>query len=70
MAEGELEELIRTNDLSLTEEGYLSIITRKTASLISAAAQVGAILGECFGRKKEGLGQLWIGCGHRLSTHG
>ena len=31
MAEGELEELIRTDDLSLTEEDYLSIIKRKTA---------------------------------------
>ncbi|MCX8118214.1 MAG: polyprenyl synthetase family protein [Desulfobacterota bacterium] len=46
MAEGELEELIKTNDLSLTEEEYLFIVTRKTASLFSAAAQVGAILGE------------------------
>jgi octaprenyl-diphosphate synthase len=46
MAEGELEELIKTNDLSLTEEEYFSIIARKTATLFSAATQVGAILGE------------------------
>lgn len=46
MAEGELEELTKTDDLSLTEEGYFSIINRKTASLFSAATQVGAILGE------------------------
>src|SRR5208337_1562567 len=45
IAEGELEELIKTNDLSLTEECYLSIIARKTAYLISAATQIGAILG-------------------------
>lgn len=45
MAEGELEELVRTNDLSITEEKYLSIIFKKTASLISAATQIGAILG-------------------------
>ncbi len=51
MAEGELEELIRTNDLSLTEEDYLSIVNRKTASLFSAATQVGAILG---GASEEG----------------
>lgn len=46
MAEGELEELIKTNDLSLAEEGYFSIIAGKTAALFSAATQVGAILGE------------------------
>ncbi len=46
MAEGELGELMKTNDLSLVEEDYFSIITGKTASLFSAATQVGAILGE------------------------
>ncbi len=45
MAEGELDELVKTNDLSITEEKYLSIIFKKTASLISAATQIGAILG-------------------------
>ena len=58
MAEGELEELIRTDDLSLTEEGYLSIITRKTASLISAASQVGAILAEVSEEKKMALSRF------------
>jgi octaprenyl-diphosphate synthase len=53
MAEGELDELIKTNDLSLTEEGYLSIIARKTGALISAAAQIGAILGN-ISEEKEG----------------
>jgi octaprenyl-diphosphate synthase len=46
MAEGELEELIKTNDLSTTEGDYFSIIKRKTAALFSAATQIGAILGE------------------------
>jgi len=46
MAEGELEELIKTNDLSITEENYFSIIIRKTAALFSAATQIGAILGD------------------------
>lgn len=55
MAEGELEELIKTDDLSLTEEAYLSIITRKTASLISAAARIGAILGNVPGAGQKAL---------------
>ncbi len=53
MAEGELDELVRTNDLSLTEEGYFSIIARKTGALISAAAQIGGILGN-ISEDKEG----------------
>ncbi len=55
MAEGELEELIKTNDLSLSEEGYFSIIARKTAALFSAATQVGAILGEALEEKERAL---------------
>jgi octaprenyl-diphosphate synthase len=58
MAEGELEELIKTNDLSLSERNYLSIITRKTASLISAAVQIGAILANVSSRKEEALSQF------------
>jgi octaprenyl-diphosphate synthase len=63
MAEGELEELIRTDDLSLTEEGYLTIITRKTASLISAAAQIGAILGNVSEEKKIALTNYGLNVG-------
>jgi octaprenyl-diphosphate synthase len=63
MAEGELEELIKTNDLSLTEEDYLSIITRKTASLISAATQIGAILGEVSEDKEKALSEFGMNVG-------
>ena len=63
MAEGELEELIRTDDLSLTEEGYLSIITRKTASLISAASQVGAILANVSEEKEKALSHFGMDVG-------
>jgi octaprenyl-diphosphate synthase len=55
MAEGELEELIKTNDLTITEESYFSIIKRKTAALFSAATQVGAILGEASEEKERAL---------------
>ncbi len=63
MAEGELEELIKTNDLSLTEDGYLSIITRKTAFLISAATQIGAILGNVFEEKERALSDFGMNVG-------
>jgi octaprenyl-diphosphate synthase len=63
MAEGELEELIKTNDLSLTEDGYLSIITRKTAFLISAATQIGAILGNVSEEKERALSDFGMNVG-------
>jgi octaprenyl-diphosphate synthase len=63
MAEGELDELIRTDDLSLAEEGYLTIISRKTASLISAAAEIGAILGNVSEEKKSALASYGMDVG-------
>jgi octaprenyl-diphosphate synthase len=63
MAEGELDELIKTNDLSLTEEGYFSIIARKTGALISAAAQIGCILGNTSEEKEEALTRFGMDVG-------
>jgi len=63
IAEGELEELICTNDLSLSEEKYLSIIARKTAYLISAATQIGAILGNAPAEKEEALAKFGMEVG-------
>ena len=63
IAEGELEELVKTNDLSLTEECYLSIIARKTAYLISAATQIGAILGNVSEEKEAALAKFGMDVG-------
>jgi octaprenyl-diphosphate synthase len=63
MAEGELEELIKTNDLSLTEKNYISIVTQKTAFLISAAAQIGAILGNVPKERERALSQYGMDVG-------
>lgn len=63
MAEGELDELTRTDNLSQTEETYLSIIARKTASLMSAATQVGAILGNVSGAKEKALSDFGLDVG-------
>jgi octaprenyl-diphosphate synthase len=63
MAEGELEELIKTDDLDVTEEDYLLIITRKTASLISAATQIGAILGNVSEERERALADFGMGVG-------
>lgn len=45
VAEGETMQTEKSSDFELTEEEYITIIANKTASLIAAACQVGAILG-------------------------
>ncbi len=45
LAEGEILQLIKSFDIHTTEEDYYQIIYGKTAALISAACEVGAILG-------------------------
>lgn len=44
IAEGEVLQLLNCNDASTTEEKYLAVISRKTAILFSAAAQLAGIL--------------------------
>lgn len=43
MGEGQVLELLHTDDLELSAEGYLGVIKAKTAVLIAAACQMGAI---------------------------
>lgn len=45
MSEGEVFQLMKCGDSSLTEAEYLSIVEKKTAVLISAACESGAVLG-------------------------
>jgi octaprenyl-diphosphate synthase len=45
MAEGEVLQLVHSDNLEIDEEEYLEVISRKTAVLISAACQIGAIFG-------------------------
>ncbi|NIO03954.1 MAG: octaprenyl diphosphate synthase [Proteobacteria bacterium] len=63
LAEGEMQELINTSDLSLAEDRYIWIITRKTAALISAACQIGAILGGVDREKETSLGDFGLNLG-------
>lgn len=45
MSEGEVLQLVNSDNLEISENEYLEVITRKTAVLISAACQSGAIFG-------------------------
>lgn len=46
MSEGEIHQLLHRGDLALDERQYMEVIRRKTACLIQAACQVGALLAE------------------------
>jgi octaprenyl-diphosphate synthase len=60
IAEGEVLQLMTTNDLQTTVAAYLEVIRAKTAELFAAASRIGAVLAgrpepeeralECFGR--------------------
>lgn len=46
IAEGEVQQLMTSNDTSTSEEDYLQVISSKTAALFSAACQIGAVVAE------------------------
>lgn len=62
MAEGEVLQLIHADNLEIAEQDYLEVITRKTAALISAACQIGAILGGAEAAQEKALSAY----GHNL----
>jgi octaprenyl-diphosphate synthase len=45
IAEGEVLQLLNCHDADTTEARYLEVVSRKTAKLFEAAAQIGAVLG-------------------------
>ena len=63
MAEGQILELIHTNDWDTDRETYLEIIRSKTAELISAACVCGAIIAGAGGAAEETLGRFGLSAG-------
>ena len=55
MAEGEILQLINSHNLEISEQEYIEVITRKTAILIAAACQIGAIFGGADGEREEAM---------------
>jgi octaprenyl-diphosphate synthase len=55
MSEGEVFQLIKCGDINITEKEYLTIIEKKTATLISAACAVGGVLGNASDSQIEAL---------------
>ena len=55
LAEGEILELIKTSDARTSEEEYFEVIACKTAVLLSAACEIGALLGKVDDEKRAAL---------------
>ena len=62
LAEGEIMELLRTSDINTTEKDYYEVIDNKTAVLLSAACEIGALLGNVDAEKRLALREF----GHHL----
>jgi octaprenyl-diphosphate synthase len=55
IAEGEVLQLVTSNDTTTTEKAYLEVINAKTAQLFAAAAQIGAVVCDRPAREEEAL---------------
>lgn len=55
IAEGEVMQLLSTGELDLTEERYINVVKSKTAILMSAACEAGAILGSASPDKQRAM---------------
>jgi octaprenyl-diphosphate synthase len=55
MIEGELYQLTKAGDASITEDEHFEIIRRKTAHLFSGCAEIGGLLGECAPDERTAL---------------
>ena len=64
MSEGEVFQLMKAGDTNITEKEYLSIVEKKTSTLISAACAIGGILGNAPDSRIEALTRF----GMRLGT--
>jgi octaprenyl-diphosphate synthase len=55
IAEGEVMQLVTSNDLETTEDAYLAVIAAKTAQLFTAASRLGAVLADRPAAEEEAL---------------
>ena len=63
MIEGELYQLTKTGDATITEEEHLEIIRRKTAFLFSGCAEIGGLLGGCSDAQRVALREYGFNLG-------
>lgn len=63
MAEGEVMQLVKMGNPEITEEDYYFVVSNKTAVLISAACQIGGILGQAPMEKEKALAEFGLNLG-------
>jgi len=63
MAEGEVQQLLNTADLEVDEKRYLEVIRDKTAILIAAACQTGAVLANASAAEEDALREFGLEIG-------
>ncbi len=63
IAEGEVRQLITSNDTETSESAYMAVIRAKTAELFSAAARLGAVVAERPGVEEEALESFGLNLG-------
>ncbi len=63
VTDGEIIQLQKNKDFSITEDEYIEIIAKKTSCLMAAGCKIGAILGEVTAEKKEALHQYGVEVG-------
>jgi octaprenyl-diphosphate synthase len=63
MSQGEVHQLMRKGDISLTEEEYLEVIRRKTAVLFEAACRVSAIIADAPQKEETALAEYGYNLG-------
>lgn len=63
IAEGEVLQLLCTSDLEMTLERYIKVVECKTAVLLSAACQAGAILGGAIPEQEDALARFGMDLG-------
>jgi len=63
IAEGEVLQLVCTSDLAVTEERYIEVVKCKTAILLAAACQAGAIIGGVSPREEQALAEFGMDLG-------
>jgi octaprenyl-diphosphate synthase len=63
MIEGELYQLTKTGDATITEDEHFEIIRRKTAYLFSGCAEIGGLLGNCTPDQRTALREYGFNLG-------
>ena len=63
IAEGEVMQLLCTGEIDLSEERYIEVVRSKTAILMSAACEAGAILGNASPERQKALSNFGMALG-------